>query len=995
MKKKLYKILGVALTATLLASLMVGTAVTPASADELEWSTVRFPKAGLDEDGFRDPLIDGLGPLAQAIDGTLYMGAEYDGGPLLIKSEDAGRAWEEVNGYGPGGVGGDQIYAIECSSEDADVVYVADASDEVFKTSNGGRDFVALADMGLAGGERITDLSLAFMGSDPILFASTAIDGPGGGDVYVLPEATYPPSWGAMDIDSDRAASWGADANVWAVEASPTFDSDQMIVAIATDVSATATFATTNYSGAAWAATLDDAAIEYGNTTAIDAVYSATIFLPGEFDSDAPEYFVGLACFDPLEGDVYRIVTDSAFDQDISGNGTATNVTGLDGVGNAGAAVMLAGGNNPDDDDDIPVTWFSEDNGDGWDEARKAPTGADMYIGQALVSVAVFDDFADSGEALAATVGTDCAVSHTANSGTTWNQISMINTDMSDLEAFHTYTGSAKFLITENGGDDSLWRHLDGDWERVLLKGDLDFIDVAPDDTDVVFVANDGGMIWRSTNGGNSFKPQLSAPPEDITAMIALDSSTLVLGADGETQKTTNNGTTWETKPAGDDDIIDFALSPDFDADETILASDDGGGVWISDNAGNAPFDELAGPPSDFDGNTYVAFHPDYANNGVLFGAGVDDGGDLLISRWAMGDWWENIGTGTGIPATGIAVGADGTLYVSADGAEGVGRCLDPLAKPAHEVEWQDAAGGSLGFDGGEYIDTGAHSQNGLIVTAGSNILWGIGDSMAGPPGSQGPKVWTFEDTLTGQTVPSTPLDDGETGRETEVSLAWDDMDGARGYEYEVNTDAGFDGVVIAAGSVDVTTVRITVLDAGQTYYWRVRADDPLWSNWSDTWSFNTAFGAGEWNPFVGGIPEAPANGATNVPLLPTFAWNRASWASGYSFELSANPDYSDPIVSKVEASSLDGTVYLCEVELEYGTTYYWRVRAGSPTSHSEWAEAVFTTMDEPPAPPPPPDEPPPPPPPTTPAYIWVIIGVGALLVIAVIVLIITTRRRA
>ena len=146
----------------------------------------------------------------------------------------------------------------------------------------------------------------------------------------------------------------------------------------------------------------------------------------------------------------------------------------------------------------------------------------------------------------------------------------------------------------------------------------------------------------------------------------------------------------------------------------------------------------------------------------------------------------------------------------------------------------------------------------------------------------------------------------------------------------------------------------------------------------------------------MGGIPESPANGATNVPLQPSFAWNPADWATGYEFILSDDPSY-QTIVSKTGANALTNTVYLCEVVLDYETAYYWKVRAISKSSSSEWAEAVFTTMAQAPEPPPPP----PPPeevvqePLINPLFLWVIIGIGAVLVIALIILIVRTRRVA
>ena len=148
-----------------------------------------------------------------------------------------------------------------------------------------------------------------------------------------------------------------------------------------------------------------------------------------------------------------------------------------------------------------------------------------------------------------------------------------------------------------------------------------------------------------------------------------------------------------------------------------------------------------------------------------------------------------------------------------------------------------------------------------------------------------------------------------------------------------------------------------------------------------------------EWNPFVGGVPESPAEGATNVPLTPTFAWNPADWATGYEFQLATVPTFATTVIAKTGANALTSTVYTSEQKLTNSITYYWRVRAISKTTTSEWATGVFTTEAAAPPTPTPPPPPSPTPAPSTPAYIWVIIGIGAALVIAVIILIVRTRR--
>ena len=165
--------------------------------------------------------------------------------------------------------------------------------------------------------------------------------------------------------------------------------------------------------------------------------------------------------------------------------------------------------------------------------------------------------------------------------------------------------------------------------------------------------------------------------------------------------------------------------------------------------------------------------------------------------------------------------------------------------------------------------------------------------------------------------------------------------------------------------------------------------------------------GGGQWNPFLTAAMEpgnvAPEPGADDVILIPAFQWNAADWATGYAFVLADNPDFTNPLVNKTGASSLKTTAYMSEVELEYDTTYYWKVAAIGEDTQSEWAVGVFKTMAKAKEPPPPVTVSPPvtlpasPPAPAIiePIYLWAIIVIGAILVIALIVLILRTRRVA
>jgi hypothetical protein len=258
-------------------------------------------------------------------------------------------------------------------------------------------------------------------------------------------------------------------------------------------------------------------------------------------------------------------------------------------------------------------------------------------------------------------------------------------------------------------------------------------------------------------------------------------------------------------------------------------------------------------------------------------------------------------------------------------------------------------------------------------------------------------QIWTYLDEVTAPSL-SEPVKGASSLRTDEVTLKWSSVKNATMYAVFVDTSSVFDNpMTFLTGQ---TSLRVTGLEDGITYYWRVAvfAQTPCLSLWSTVFDFATALGAAQWNPFIGGVPESPANGATGISRTPTFAWNAADWATGYEFQLSTDPTFATTVDSKTGSNAIATTVYTPGVTLEYSTTYYWRVRAIKGSTVSQYGVGVFTTEAAPlptPTPPTPTPTPTPTPEPVTPMYIWVIIGIGAALVIAVIVLIIRTRRVA
>jgi hypothetical protein len=121
-------------------------------------------------------------------------------------------------------------------------------------------------------------------------------------------------------------------------------------------------------------------------------------------------------------------------------------------------------------------------------------------------------------------------------------------------------------------------------------------------------------------------------------------------------------------------------------------------------------------------------------------------------------------------------------------------------------------------------------------------------------------------------------------------------------------------------------------LSANTLYYWEVQ---PLASAsgsgaWSNIFSFTTAGGA-----LAAPTLSAPANGATNVSLAPTFSWTAVQGSAGYRILVASNQAAlpTNPAVVTCANCSLGTTTTATGLTagagtLAGGTTYYWEVQA-------------------------------------------------------------------
>ncbi len=995
--KKFHKIWSVGLVVVLLVSMLAFAA--PASAATLEWSAVKGPGGNGQIRAGSDASF-----VTVASDGTLFVVDTEAATDVVYYSTNGGVSWDASNAIS------DDIVALAVSPDFANDSTVfalykgvaGTAGGRIYISTNGGAKFNPLgAALPTADNETATSIAVSPTysgGNGEIMVGTYDPDASDYGDAYIwgMKGAQY---WQAMGLDQD----------VTSVAFSPSFPIDASYLAVGSDATDTALHIKVSPDGTWNNPGYTGYPVSIGTVT--DAEITATdIAFASDWNGTTTTQqrcFIAVISTEAtdtiwrLTGTNLKDVGPGAADDDVyaslaySGDYT----TGTLFAGASGASEVRRTSN--------PTTGGGVD----WFASVNAPTGStNTYL-------ALDPDFASNNTLWAGTTGTESAVSKSLDGGVNFMQPGHIDTAVNSITDLGAASTTEWFIATENGtgagGSDSLWRTTNGkDWMRILQAG----FDNAPrvvlspgyaTDQTVYFYEAGDTNIRLSTNGGASFSNRIA--PGAIADLMPIDQYTLYCGVGTTVRKSGNSGWTWggPTTITGVGAVISMA----YDAGTgDILVGGNNGGVYRSTDDIKT-FKAIGGATGiGATADVVVAFDANYGETPIIY-AGDNTGAVPGIFRFEIDSdtSWGNALNATATDMTlgtnRIVVASDGTVYavdMNADG--GVQRSINPTAPPP-DVEFKAVT---------EKLGTGYTLQD-LALVEGSNMLVAIE--------STGTQVSIFTDTLTTTAPALVAPDDGATSTETgAVTLSWSAVEGAKTWEYETSTTPNFatgTSTSVAGLHSSITSARVTNLQEGKTYYWRVRVDSKVLGPWSEVRSVTTQIVTASNAPAI----TSPARGGTgpggyDAPLQPIFQWGSLKWATGYEFILAKDAGLTDIVVKKTGADALGNvTVYQPFAVLDYNTTYYWQVRALGASTQSDWSPIVgFTTMAEPveEAPPvvieqvPPPEiviETPAPPPdivippapeqpaPIAPAYIWAVIIIGAILVIAVVVLIVRTRR--
>jgi len=214
---------------------------------------------------------------------------------------------------------------------------------------------------------------------------------------------------------------------------------------------------------------------------------------------------------------------------------------------------------------------------------------------------------------------------------------------------------------------------------------------------------------------------------------------------------------------------------------------------------------------------------------------------------------------------------------------------------------------------------------DGLIP--GATYYWRIDDVKADGVTKYQGDVWSF--TVPPKTAYLPDPADGAASVAPEVELQWTGGFGSK--LHYVYFGENFDDVNNAAGALPQGTRDYTpsTLKMAKTYYWRVDEFDIFNTYKGDVWSFTTE-GAVE--------PLDPANGAVDVTQTPILTWVPGF---GASHEVYFGADAAS---LELKGSGNLGSESYDPGQLEWNTTYYWRVdEANSTNADSPWTGPLWS----------------------------------------------------
>jgi len=881
-------------------------------AGTIQWTIVDTPSS--QENVIVSP--SEINVLAVGIDGRTFYASDIPNAKIY-KSTDAGLTWSDLSGYLINGGATLPAWNIALAPDNPNFVAAITSNGgqpgKVFASTDGGASWQDTASPNVNNIGAL-DISPGYSGNDIAIGTRT---GAGNGKIYILKSAI-----------TGNWAEQGLSGDVLALKFSPSYRADFSLIAITTD--AMGTYAnlgihdiagnTTNWS--TWGP-VEVAAAGAGTSPKVNQIISADLELPSNFsgqNSNLRRLYISLDAPAANAG-VFRL--DDTICRPLMQTTLPLRISSIAYYGSYDSGKLLAGEVQGGINSAAVMTWFTsspvECAGTCWLQAQKPPTGGGnsgfantrvvwspdgsrAYCGTSSATLNTVADW--PGGYLVGAPLDESALSVSLDNGETWNQLSLIDSEI-DFLSDVAVTGASDVIylasVNNHGGlnsFDSVWRTTGlatgQTWERVLclLSVSDDLLlrtNIFGNDSSVYLASRGTNDLKQSPNQGQTWSNTL--PGIDITdfAVTSINNSAnIFVLSDNYVRRGTTNEQAWQWSPK-----VDTGLSSGHSINATptgiITVGDDSEGMVAYSLDEGSSFTRTAAIPEP--GKMQVV--ADYRFRNALPFYAASNSPNSQIYYWIVNNSvnWTSMGS-PGRSYYGLA-----QLYTfyaawSDAGGTAVDRTLAPENLEPPYIEWDTL---HVGLTPGVVF---TREPSSLKVSAGINLwaidnrpytattglLWNFYDSLSPSPQYTPPAPPSHEELFQAP-KPISPADEAvipvylDTGKIGDVVFEWRHPVPAQEYELWLAKDIGFNQIVlkqnipIEGNQMPAWTLSgASVLQPDQQYFWQIRVIK-AWTGetgdgvWSKVMSFTTASLPQEQGPSPGNTPTPSNNGAESQPV--------------------------------------------------------------------------------------------------------------------------------
>ena len=895
----------------------------PAQAGRLIWTTVDTPGTAFSVIASPSEVTD----LTVSADGrTLY--AIDTANSKVYRSDDGGASWSDLTAYLATAGAAMPAWQIAVAPDNPRILAAVTSSGglprAVFISVDGGQSW---GNTSFAGAGNISSLSISPSYGNYDIGAGTRSGGAGG--LYIYRATGMGGTWAAQGLNGD----------VLSVKFSPSYRSDGSIAVLYS--TAAGTYYNTgihdlNANSTNWAVIYSGAPPEIttagsGTSAKASQVVRGDLELPADFSGQSPSMSRAYMSLDTSGGSagIFRVDNTMVFQLMIGQSNR--RISSISYIGTYLGGKLLAGEVTGNPAQAAVLTWYTDAPmacpATCWYQSDKSPTGAGTSgYGNAQVAWAPNGSRAYCGTSSsllnspsawpsALTAGTaldESALSVSTDNGHNWNQVSLIDTQISFLsDVAVTIDSNTIYLAsinTSGAGFDSIWKssaQASGkSWERVLCYASASndiilrtnnysndqSIFAASRNTDDLRQSQDGGQYWKTQLPGLQVA-DFSVTSINNTRYVFVISSggmvrrgnaaSLITQWSQQVATTLASAHTIFAAPNG------LVVAGGSGSDNRIAFSTDGGSTFATTS-------QL---PSA--GNVHAIVDYRLSNAFIIYAASDNPSSDIYCMVSLSGPW-----NAMGSPAMGNWGLAQWSTFYGNAGTS-VSRTLAPEQLMPPAIEWDQL---NAGLPGGTAF---TREPVGLKLSSGIN-LWAI-DNKAYSLAANTGRLWTFCDCLapglqystppaaassastssSATTTPAAPvvpprevlfaapvpyapepdnlipifINDNSVG---EITFKWKPKTTAIAYELWLAADADFSRILLKKTlrvenrrAPSWTLTDKTGITPGHTYYWKVRIVQAATGE----------SGTGDWSEVY---PFTVAENTVKKPAAPTTTENKA-----------------------------------------------------------------------------------------------------------------------